>query len=626
MPETAPLAMPRQSLGARAGHAGEVCPAPLDPTRRHWGWRVAVFAPAIGTTAALIYAVEGWLSMSGLSGLEHALLALMGMTFFWVCLSVSTATAGLIGRLLWRSAHRTERPRPTTGMRTALLVPIYNEVPWDVFGNAAAMLHDVAARAHGHDFTLFVLSDTQDLDIADQEWRAFQRLRARAPASIQVHYRRRVQNTDRKVGNLTDWIENWGGGYEAMLVLDADSLMTGEAILALTDHMAADPQAGLIQSCPRLIGAETLFARVQQFSSVAYGWLLAEGLALWSQQEGNYWGHNAIIRTRAFAQSAGLPRLRSFTGKGKLIMSHDFVEAGLLRRAGWRVRFLPEIEGSYEETPASLVDFVLRDRRWCQGNLQHLRLLAARGLHPVSRFHLFHGAIAYLLSPAWFALLIIWALLGTSEDSSVIRYFSEANPLFPDWPQMSQTDSMVFLLFMYSMLLAPKVMGVLMIALSPSTRKAHGGSRRFLTAFVFEVLASIAYAPIMMVQQTIAVARGIFGLGNSWSPQNRQGASYHWTTLLRFHWLETVTGALLVTGLVTGMVSLWLMPIAASLILAVPLSMLSAFNLAKRTKSAFRLDTPETLAEPAIIARARAERSSLHSMLLQEEPQKIAAE
>ena len=273
-----------------------------------------------------------------------------------------------------------------------------------------------------------------------------------------------------------DWITGWGAAYEAMLVLDADSLMTGTAINRLADELSTDPAAGLIQSFPMLIGAETVFARLQQFSNIAYGWLLAEGLAKWAKGEGNYWGHNAIIRTRAFAASAGLPHLRARDGSDELIMSHDFVEAGLLRRAGWRVEFLPRVTGSYEETPGTLIDYVLRDQRWCRGNLQHLRLLGTAGLHPVSRFHMFHGAVAYLLSPAWFCLLIFWALLGKDAETNVIRYFNEANPLFPNWPPaMSYIDSAVFLVIMYAMLLTPKLVGAGIIA---RASQGHEGLRR----------------------------------------------------------------------------------------------------------------------------------------------------
>jgi membrane glycosyltransferase len=295
-------------------------------------------------------------------------------------------------------------------MNVALLIPVYNEKTSDVFGNALAMIEDLKRTAGTtHRYTLFILSDTRDDAIAAQEVQAIAELRAIFPDGPKIYYRRRAENTDHKTGNLADWIENWGGAYEAMLILDADSLMSGAAILTLTDELSADPSAGLIQSFPQIIGARSLYGWIQQFSSSVYGSLLSEGLARWSDREGNFWGHNAIVRTQAFAACAGLPHVRSIRSKNAAILSHDFIEASLLRRAGWAVRFLPRLKGSYEEAPQTLIDFILRDRRWCSGNLQHLRLLRSSGFHAMSRFHLFHGAVAYLTSPAWFALLLFWS-------------------------------------------------------------------------------------------------------------------------------------------------------------------------------------------------------------------------
>ncbi|MEO0765735.1 MAG: glucans biosynthesis glucosyltransferase MdoH [Pseudomonadota bacterium] len=606
MPARSPLAMPMQSFSA-APEMAVTAPAQQAPL-----WRIAVFAPAFITTALMVWGLHGVFASGGMSGLEYVLLTLIGLTFVWVTLAVSTVTVGLIGRL---DPARLAAHAPP--LDVALLVPVYNERPSDVFGNAAAMLTDLARQTGGHRYTLFVLSDTRDEALAAQELRAFETLAHSAP--FPVHYRRRAENTDRKVGNLLDWITGWGAAYEAMVVLDADSLMTGRAIDRLACELAADPQTGLIQSCPQLIGADTLFARMQQFSNVAYGWLLAEGLAHWARTEGNYWGHNAIIRTRAFAAAAGLPHLRSITGRTDLILSHDFVEASLLRRAGWRVRFLPRISGSYEETPGTLIDYVIRDNRWCRGNLQHLRLLATRGLHPISRFHLFQGAAAYLMSPAWFVLLVFWALLGRDANTNVITYFNEANPLFPNWPPaMTHIDSAVFLVVMYAMLLAPKVVCATLIMTQNKAVKLFGGRGAFLRAVGVELVLSVAYAPIMMVQQTRAVLRSVFGRGNGWQPQKRDAGAYPMGKMIQFHWIETVIGTLLLAGLLSGLVSLWLSPIMISLLLAVPLSALSA-----TTTRALRLDNPLTLREPTIVARARVARAGLRARI---ETPDIAAE
>jgi membrane glycosyltransferase len=611
MPAQAPLSMRPQDLSSVS---------PSNTIARRIGevsnpWRLAVFLPALLATGMLVAGIYAWLSEMGMTGLEWALLSMIGATFVWVTLSVSTVGVAIAG-LVARETAIARSGDAVAALDVALLVPVYNEEASAVFGNAAAMIDDLARQNSKHRFKLFILSDTRDEAIADEEIRAFASLKARVPQGIAIHYRRRAMNTDKKVGNLVDWITGWGAAYEAMLVLDADSLMTGGAINRLADELSVDPDAGLIQTFPVLIGAKTVFARLQQFSNIAYGWLLAEGLAKWARGEGNYWGHNAIIRTRAFAASAGLPHLRGRDGKAELILSHDFVEAGLLRRAGWRVRFLPRLTGSFEETPGTLIDYVLRDQRWCQGNMQHLRLLGTAGLHPVSRFHLFHGAASYLLSPAWFCLLIIWALLGKDSETNVIRYFNETNPLFPDWPPaMSHIDSAVFLIIMYAMLLTPKLVGAAIIAIHPKATKVYGGRAAFLGAFLIEVVLSIAYAPVMMIQQSRAVLRVLLGRSSQWSTQARAGRAYPLVTLAKFHWVETLLGLTLTIGLLSGLVSLWLIPIAASLLLAVPLSALSAVPVDRLLPKRLQLNSPNTLREPAIVTRARSERLRLSSLL-----------
>lgn len=607
MPPDAPLARPIQNLSATYSDAS----APGLGRGGAGLWRLATFLPAFATTFGLVAAFTNWFVMGGLTGFEIALIALIAITFFWISLSVSTVTVGILRLFLTR-----KRLAPLNGpaMDVALLVPCYNEVPWDVFGNACAMLEALDAHPTQHRFTLFILSDTRDAMTAEQELRAFATLRARLPESIRIHYRRRAENIDRKVGNLADWVERWGGGYEAMLVLDADSLMSGDAIVALTDELSNDPTSGLIQSFPQLYGAETVFARVQQFASTIYGAVLAEGLATWSDREGNYWGHNAVIRTAAFASCAGLPKIKTITGKGALILSHDFVEAGLLRRAGWGVRFSPRIKGSYEEVPATLIDYVIRDQRWCQGNLQHLKLLASKGFHGVSRFHMFHGAISYLLSPAWFALLMVWALIGTGGEQNVIRYFSGVNPQV-QWPEMTAVHSTALLVFMYGMLLAPKALGAAAVGGVGLRIAELGGVFRFAASFVTELVLSILYAPILMVQQTLAVGKTALGLKVDWAPQVRAGGNYSLWALMKFHVLETLAGVAMIAGMIAGLVSLWLLPIAISLAFAVPLSALSGLRLTQFKATRRAMGTPEVYAAPAIIRAAKAHRAELRASL-----------
>ena len=596
MPPESRLVHPRQDLRHRFRDGSAPGGAP-DPDAVLW--RAWTFLPAAMATGVLLWTFLAWFATDGTTAIEAVLAALIGVGFFWIALTFVTVVGGAVA-MQRRSARSAGPARP---LAVALLVPIYEEDPWDVFGNAGAMLAALARLPVGHRYTLYVLSDTRDPRRARDEATLFAALRDRLPAGA-VFYRRRAVNTDRKVGNVADWVERWGGAHDAMIVLDADSLMTARAIRALTDALSRDPAAGLIQSFPQLIGARTLFARSQQFANAVYGTALAEGLSRWTGHEGNYWGHNAIIRTRAFASSAGLPHLSG----GRLILSHDFVEAGLLRRAGWTVRFMPRIRGSYEEAPPSLVDYCLRDRRWCRGNLQHLGLLGTSGLHALSRFHLFQGAMGYLMSPLWFALLALWAMTGVDAERSVINYFSPDDPTMPNWPEMSPIDHVWLMLVLYGLLLAPKVIAAVATLLA-GTRLSHlGGGWRFAGSLLLEILIATAYAPVMMVQQTVAVGSALVGREFDWTPQDRAGGGHGLAALLRFHLAETILGGALLVGMATGHVSLWLSPIAASLALAVPLSALSE-------RATGILPTPQELHRPPVAAEAQRWRAELRSML-----------
>lgn len=615
MPPECPVDMPVQNL--QAPFQDSAAPG-AQVERNVMTWRLLAFSPALAATLGLMWVMLGWFSDQGISVAEAVLLVLICFNFFWISFTVSTV---LLGFASLAGQSTPPRGKPGLPQNVALLMPIYNEVPWYVLGNARSMLEELRAYGGPHKYAVFILSDTRDDAIAAQEQASVQALRDELSAEmgagfgtdIPLYYRRRPDNTDRKVGNLSDWVRRWGGDWPAMMVLDADSLMTGKAIARLSDALARDPGAGLIQSFPQLIGAQSVFARMQQFANGVYGVAMAEGVARWCGQEGNYWGHNAIIRTAAFAHCAGLPRVRSLVGRENLIMSHDFVEAGLLRRAGWGVRFLPRIRGSYEETPQTLIDHILRDRRWCQGNLQHLNLLWTSGFNSLSRFHLFHGAMGYLMSPIWFALLVMWALIGRGENANVLTYFSEMNPLMPTWPEMSEGRHVLIIVLMYAMLLAPKVLGVLAIPLTGARYREFGGGWRFAVSFLSEIVLSVIYAPILMVQQMIAVFRTVFGLQRGWSPQARDGGRYGLRTLAICHALETVSGAALFTGIVVGLVSPWLLPIAISLTLAIPLSALSGVSISGTVGR--WMATREEYREPPVTQAARHYRSQLKTML-----------
>ncbi len=551
-----PLAMPDQNLSAR--FRDPAAPG-VRTDRRTLALRGLVLLVPLLVTAGLGWLSLGWFKLDGtLTATESALVGVTVFAFYWVVLSVATALLGLF----WRARPRAE---PLRGLQVAVLLPMYGEPASSTIGNAVTLLAGLSARSR-HGFSLHILSDTRDPAAAlieEAEAAALQR----AHPGLAMHYRHRTQNHDYKSGNIRDWVQHDGHAYDAMLVLDADSIMGPQSVLRMADSMAIEPGLGLIQTIPRVLPGHTLWQHMQSFASEVYGTNLGRGFALWAGPEGNYLGHNALVRVRAFAASAGLPHLPGQAPRGGVILSHDFVEAALMRRAGWGVRVMPEAEDSFEDTPETLIGYLRRDRRWCQGNMQHLWLLATPGLHPLSRFHLLQGVMAYLASVWWLALLVLWTLPG---KAGVIPDFFTGNPAMPVWPTLPPITQAALAAFVGMMLLAPKLMGIV------AYLRDHGVPRAQLPAFAATVLAEIALAvllaPMLMVQQVRAVLRTLMGRDGGWMPH--QPGRSDLRTLVRFHATETMLGLALLGLAAAGELSLWLLHVAISLSLSVPLAAL----------------------------------------------------
>ncbi len=551
-----PLAMPDQSF--RAPFSDPAAPGVRSP-RSVKALRLAVLTLPLCVTLALAWIGFGWFTVDGhLAATEAALVAVTVFAFYWVVLSVATSALGLF----WR-------PRPQVqalhGLSVAILLPMYGEPAAATIGNAVSLLAALSDKGR-HRFSLHVLSDTRDPDAARDELASISAARLTHPG-LTLHYRRRTTNTDYKSGNIRDWVTTRGQDHDAMLILDADSVMGAGSVTLMADRMAVEPGLGLIQTVPRVLGGHTLWQRMQSFASEVYGANLGRGFALWTGAEGNFLGHNALVRTRAFAASAGLPHLPGRAPRGGVILSHDFVEAALIRRAGWGVRMLPEASESFEDTPETLPGYLRRDRRWCQGNMQHLRLLATPGLHIVSRFHLLQGAMAYLASVWWLALLALWALSGQGGTLPDPFLTSHLMPVFPDLPSIDQA---VLTSTVGLMLLGPKLLGI------TAHLRDRGLHLRQLPGFAASVLVEIALsvllAPALMVHQVRAVLRTLAGFDGGWIPH--LAGRPRLATLLRFHLTETALGVALLGLCALGQVDAWLLPVAGSLFLTSPLSWL----------------------------------------------------
>jgi membrane glycosyltransferase len=540
-----------------------------------------------------------------ITALEWAMVVLFVITFSWVTLSFSSSLVGFV----WLLAHWGRREStPALRERTALVMPIYNEAPSRVFGAMQAIFEDVERTGQAQAFDFFLLSDTTDANIWIAEERAFTAMRARLPQG-RIYYRRRRKNTSRKAGNIADFVTHWGGNYPHMVVLDADSLMTGEAIVGLAAAMEADPDAGIIQSLPLIINRNTMFARLQQFAARIAGPIIGAGLSAWMGRDGNYWGHNAIVRTRAFADHCGLPDLPGRPPFGGHILSHDFVEAALIRRAGYTVYMLPALGGSYEESPPSLIDLAARDRRWCQGNLQHARIIGAKGFTLATRQHLAHGIMGYLVSPLWMAQLLVGIVLVLQSHYIRPEYFTAEFSLFPAWPRFDYERALQLFELTMAVLLAPKFLGLAIALLDAKTRRGSGGALALLASTMVEIVISAALAPIMMLIQSGSVAQIVSGRDTGWNPQRRDDGSIPFRGIARRHRAHALLGlvTLFAAALISPSLVVWMSPTIAGLILSIPLSWASGqlwLGLGMRRLGLLR--TPEETSPPQVVERANA--------------------
>jgi membrane glycosyltransferase len=606
IPTEAPLAMPVQPLGFWQGAARAVRSPGSETVMRRW----VVFI------ATAIMGAAGWkatfdtVALGGVTRLEAVCLTLLVPLFLALALWFVTAVAGFV--VLLRTPKDplgidSSKPMPKPRARTAILMPVYNEDAQAVFARLRAMDASIAETGASRAFDIFIISDTRDAAVALAEQACFARFRREA--SSHVFYRRRADNTGRKAGNVADWVARWGGDYEHMLVLDADSLMTGDAMVRLADAMERHPGVGLIQTMPTIINGQTIFARTLQFATKLYGRVAWTGLAWWSGSESSFWGHNAIIRTKAFAQTCGLPSLAGPKPFGGEVMSHDALESALLRRGGWAVHLAPYLEGSYEESPSNLLDFATRDRRWCRGNVQHVPLIGLKGLHWMSRLHLVIGVLSYALSPIWFVALsagvISRALMPEVKKAAfTMADLQAAAHALIDWREIQATAWAMIITFV--LLFGPKILGATLIFMRKHELKGFGGRRRVMAGLGVEMLLSALVAPMLMFTQTRALVEILAGRVGGWSAQRRDADKVAFKeACAAMGWISATGLALAAMFWFTPDLLTATAPILAGLILAVPLTMLGASKaagLALKANGLFM--TPDERTPPAIVRAA----------------------
>ena len=491
--------------------------------------------------------------------------------------------------------------------RHAVVMPVYNEDSVKVCARIEAIYRSIEATGQLEAFDFFILSDTRDFDLWVMEEVAWTNLCRRLGGFGRIYYRRRKTNENRKAGNIGDFVRTWGGSYEAMLVLDADSLMDGADIVKMARVMEEYPRLGIIQTPPKLIRGSSVFTRLQQFAMRLYGPLFIRGLNYWQLGGGSYWGHNALIRLKPFSEFCELPALPGREPFGGRILSHDFVEAALMVAEGWEVWLAWDIEGTYEEAPPTLVDHLVRDRRWMQGNLQHLWLIFARKLPFPTRMHLFMGIMAYLGSPLWFLFLLLGTWIAWDRFSSSLSRLPFESYVDRWFGIDGVQQSLILTGFIFLLLFLPKILAVTRAICVPSVRRSFGGATRVLTGSLLETLISMLLAPCIMAAHTVMVLGIVMGRSVGWGNQNREADGTSWPDAIRIHAFPTLLGAgwTVLAVYISPVFAAWMSPILAGLMLSAPVSVWT--SRARHGKALARhgiLCTPEELEPPTVLQLA----------------------
>jgi membrane glycosyltransferase len=500
----------------------------------------------------------------GMSLVDDLRCALIALTTLWLAWGAALSLMGLL--YVPEQISRLSDAQPIRG-RTAVLVPIYNEDPASTFSRVAAMDRGLAALGASDLFDFALLSDTTSEIIAEEEALWWARLVAERHAEGRIFYRRRLINTGKKAGNIEDFMRRAGAAYQYALILDADSLMAPETAIEMVRRMEADEKLGLLQTLPTIIHAKSFFGRAMQFSASYFSPVFARGVAMLQGNEGPFWGHNALVRVHAFAESCGLPQLSGKPPFGGHVMSHDYVEAALLARAGWKVRLDPDLTSSFEEGPENLLEHAKRDRRWCQGNMQYVKLVLAPNMRLWNRFVFAQGIMAYVASPIW--LLFLVTSLASPFFAPRPDYFPEPHFPFPIFPADETMMAVVLVVFIWCLLVLPKLIIVARGVFTGDNRR-FGGTLHALASTVGEIIFSSLVAPLMLWFQSRAVIQVLLGADGGWSAANRGGGRMS----LNDAWLSSrgivLTGVVAMLFTITAAPDLiwWLLPIAVPMAIA----------------------------------------------------------
>ena len=549
--------------------------------------RTVFFVLVLATMGGALGGFARLIGGDGYGVLEWLMLGCLALTLPWTIIGFWNAVIGLSILHIRRDPAGYVTPmlrdgdeeRPLRG-RTALLMAIHDEDPDAVFRHLRATVESLDRAGSGEAFDVFVLSDTRDAVIAADEERLFEAWRRVDHAPERLRYRRRTVNTDHKTGNIWAWLDQHGADYDYFVTLDADSLMSGRLLTRLVRIMDQNPGLGILQTLIVGLPSASAFARIFQFGMRHGMRAYTTGSAWWLGDAGPYWGHNALIRTAAFIRHCRLPHLPGKPPLGGLILSHDMVEAALMRRAGYEVRVIPEEGGSFEVNPPTLPEFIRRDLRWCQGNMQYWRLLPVGGFRAMGRLQLALAILMYLAGPAWLGFMLAGLVKAMSVGLGGSWGWGAADELAAEaiWSETMVALGIGLFAIMMTVNLTPKLAGLVDVALRPEARRAYGGGRALATSAVAEFFFALVIGPAMAVAQTIFIAGLPFGRMVRWEPQRRADHSVTFTDAVRGLWPQCLLGLVMLVGFAVAMPSVlpWTLPVVGGLVLAIPFAWLTA--------------------------------------------------
>lgn len=598
---------PTTTLGSRTAQLQSHAGLPSVETSRLR--RATFFSFVFVGTVVGIWLMYQMLNSAGMAWYEWGLLVVFIPLYYQLNIGFWTALIGIwmMNRPkpdpldLFRTITNDDIESPL-GASTAIIVPVYNEDVTRVFEGIRSVYNSLAKTGKLEHYDFFILSDSDDSNKWIEEEAGWLELCRQLNAFGKIFYRKRRTPINRKSGNVSDFCRRWGKRYRYMIVFDADSVMSGPLLVNLVRIMEKNPGIGILQTFPKQIGADTLLGRIMQFAQAFYGPAFISGLSYWQCGEANFWGHNAIIRLAPFIEYCALPPLPEKVPFGGHIMSHDFVEAALMRKAGYAVRLLATDHGSYEEGPPTLIDTLKRDRRWCLGNMQHFWLLFARGWHPISRLNFYHGIMSYVSSPVWLLFLVLGTIMGASNEISPMDM---ARATFAGQLLLLLTLAFIFL---------PKI--IIMIdelvtgrLFKPIRLRIMAALSSLLDTFVFTLMA-----PIMMYFHSQFVVKTILGQGVTWVAQRRKlGGGIDWREPILTFGAVTLTGVLWAVAafFISTQFLLWISPVLLGLILAIPFAIATS-----STKSLQRLGlfvTPEELHPPPVLQSLNEHLDEVHA-------------